>query len=74
MTMPAWLAPGGHFYLCKVDGESDRYNVSLLFKQESRAMTTPLACPRTVTRKDGLELSRVIAGMWRRAARGHKVA
>jgi predicted oxidoreductase len=25
-------------------------------------MTTPLACPRVNTRKDGLELSRVIAG------------
>jgi hypothetical protein len=68
-----------------VDGDSGRYNVSLFFKQESRAMPTSLACPRTVTRKDGLELSRVIAGMWRlgewnmsvpilRAARGHEVA
>jgi predicted oxidoreductase len=30
-------------------------------------MTLPaaLSCPRTTTRKDGLELSRVIAGMWR---------
>jgi predicted oxidoreductase len=28
-------------------------------------MTTSLACPRTATRKDGLILSRVIAGMWR---------
>jgi predicted oxidoreductase len=28
-------------------------------------MTTALACPRTFTRPDGLELSRVIAGMWR---------
>ena len=28
-------------------------------------MTTTLACPRTLTRPDGVELSRVIAGMWR---------
>jgi predicted oxidoreductase len=28
-------------------------------------MTTPLVCPRTLTRPEGLELSRVIAGMWR---------
>jgi predicted oxidoreductase len=28
-------------------------------------MTPPLACPRAATRKDGLVLSRVIAGMWR---------
>lgn len=28
-------------------------------------MTTPLACPRIHTRKDGLALSRVVAGMWR---------
>ncbi|MFC5477250.1 aldo/keto reductase [Massilia suwonensis] len=28
-------------------------------------MTSTLACPRILTRKDGLELSRVIAGMWR---------
>ena len=28
-------------------------------------MNTPLACPRILTRKDGPELSRVIAGMWR---------
>jgi predicted oxidoreductase len=28
-------------------------------------MTTSLACPRITTRKDGLALSRVIAGMWR---------
>lgn len=27
--------------------------------------STPLACPRIATRKDGLILSRVIAGMWR---------
>jgi hypothetical protein len=74
MTMPAWFAPGGHVCLCGVDGASGRYNVPLLFKQESRAMTTPLACPRTVTGKDGLELSRVVAGMGRRAARGHEVA
>ena len=27
--------------------------------------TSSLACPRIATRKDGLELSRVVAGMWR---------
>jgi predicted oxidoreductase len=59
--MPARFAPGGHSCLWA----GDRYNGPLLFKQESRTMTTPLACPRITTRKDGLELSRVIAGMWR---------
>lgn len=34
--------------------------------QESRPMTQPpLTCPRIATRQNGLELSRVIAGMWR---------
>jgi predicted oxidoreductase len=44
-----------------------RYNAALLFKQESLAMTASpsLTCPRIATRKDGLVLSRVVAGMWR---------
>jgi len=38
-----------------------RYFIS----KKAPTMTTSLACPRALTRRDGPELSRIVAGMWR---------